>query len=377
MEAHELVFAGVILARFLVPLLIPVYPLPGILAALLLDASDRAIFAQFVEVDVERYQRYDKALDIYYLSLAYVATLRNWSSRTARRVAAGLWYIRLVGVALFEVTGVRWLLFIFPNAFEYFFIAYEAVRLRWDPARLRLRHLLAMAAGIWVFLKLPQEYWVHVAQRDTTDFIKVEVVGAPLEMPWVRVVVEYPWVPAAALGLALLLWLGGRGLLQLLPDPDRRASFHADAHPDRPPGSELEGRARPPLTPGWLGVVEQVTLVVLMTTIFTGLLPGWEARPLAVALGAAVFVAVNAGVSVTLGRRGARWRGAALELALMAVVNLGLVMTFAVLARRIGVDFPLGMMLFFAALFTLIITLHDRYRALWRWWDEGRGSPTT
>ncbi|TVR67978.1 MAG: hypothetical protein EA422_00020, partial [Gemmatimonadales bacterium] len=369
MELYEVVVAGVIAARFLVPLLIPVYPLPGILAALVLDASDRAIFAQFVEVDVERYQTYDKALDIYYLSLAFVATLRNWSCPTARRVAAGLWYIRLVGVALFEVTGVRWLLFIFPNTFEYFFIAYETVRLRWDASRLRLRHLLAMAAGIWVFLKMPQEYWVHIAQRDTTDFIKVEIVGAPLEMPWIRVPAEYPWVPAVGVGLLVLLWLGGRALLRVLPPPHRSASFHADAHPDPSPARGLEGRPRPALTPGWLGAAEQVALVALMTTIFAGLLPAWEVRPFAVGLGAAVFVAVNAGVSISLGRRGVRWRGAALELAFMGAVNLALVLGFALLSRRITVEFDLGMGLFFAALFTLIITLHDRYRGLRGWWE--------
>ena len=41
-----------------------------------------------------------------------------------------LYYYRMVGVILFEITQVRAILFIFPNTFEYFFIFVEAVRLR-------------------------------------------------------------------------------------------------------------------------------------------------------------------------------------------------------------------------------------------------------
>ena len=55
-EPYELVFAAVILGRFLVPLIIPVYPLPDILCALFLDASDRVISAQSVQTDVEAYK---------------------------------------------------------------------------------------------------------------------------------------------------------------------------------------------------------------------------------------------------------------------------------------------------------------------------------
>lgn len=82
-----LVFWLVVLTRFLVPLLIPRFPLPAIIAALIIDAIDQTIFQTFTNLDLEGYQGYDKALDIYYLTIAYIATLRNWTNLIAFRVS--------------------------------------------------------------------------------------------------------------------------------------------------------------------------------------------------------------------------------------------------------------------------------------------------
>ena len=128
------VFVAVVGARFLVPLLIPRFPLPAIVAALVLDGVDQTIFQSF-GYDPPGYQGYDKAMDVYYLAIAYLSTLRNWTSEPAVGVARFLYFYRLVGVVAFELTDWRPLLLIFPNTFEYFFIAYEIVRLRWNPTR--------------------------------------------------------------------------------------------------------------------------------------------------------------------------------------------------------------------------------------------------
>ena len=61
--------------------------------------------------------------------------MRNWSSDAAFRVSQFLFDYRLVGVMLFELLDSRLMLLIFPNTFEYFFIAYEVIRLRFDPSR--------------------------------------------------------------------------------------------------------------------------------------------------------------------------------------------------------------------------------------------------
>ena len=129
------IFLLVVASRFLVPLAIPKFPLPAIVVALVLDAADQTIFAAF-DTEPDNYQVYDKALDVYYLAIAYASTLRNWTDGVAFRVGQFLWYYRLIGVVAFELSEVRALLIIFPNTFEYFFIAYEFVRVRWESSRL-------------------------------------------------------------------------------------------------------------------------------------------------------------------------------------------------------------------------------------------------
>src|SRR3954471_4548807 len=169
----QAVVIAIVLARLAVPLLIPRFPLV-ILAALVLDAADNSLLGWLTDVDLGpggSYQSVDKALDIYYLAIAYLSTRHNWTSSPARRIAQALFYYRLVGGALFELLDARVLLLAFPNTFEYFFIFYEAVRLRWDPARRSGRFWVLAAAAIWIFIKLPQEYWIHVAQLDFTDAV--------------------------------------------------------------------------------------------------------------------------------------------------------------------------------------------------------------
>ena len=133
----EMVFVAVVGARFVLPLFIPRWPLPAIIACLVLDGIDQSIFQGF-GYDPPGYQSYDKAMDVFYLAIAYLATLRNWQSLPAFRVARFLYFYRLVGVVAFELTQVRALLLVFPNTFEYFFIAYEAIRSRWSTVRLVL-----------------------------------------------------------------------------------------------------------------------------------------------------------------------------------------------------------------------------------------------
>src|ERR1051325_6603676 len=109
-----LVFIAVVGARLVLPLFIPAYPLPAIIGCLLLDGFDQPIFQSF-GYDPPGYQGYDKAMDIYYLAIAYLATMRNWTSRSAFGVSRFLYFYRLVGVTAFELTHWRPLLLIFPN----------------------------------------------------------------------------------------------------------------------------------------------------------------------------------------------------------------------------------------------------------------------
>ena len=99
-----LVFWAVVLSRLLVPLAIPRFPLPAILACLIIDAADQSIFQAIApDADLTAYQSYDKALDIYYLVIAYIAVLRNWTNQHAIYIARFLIFYRLVGVVFFEL----------------------------------------------------------------------------------------------------------------------------------------------------------------------------------------------------------------------------------------------------------------------------------
>jgi hypothetical protein len=317
----------IVAARLLVPLLIPRVPLV-IVVALVIDAADQTLLATFTEIDTSEagsYQSVDKALDIYYLSIAYLSTMRNWTSRPAFRVAQFLFYYRLVGAALFELTDDRLMLLLFPNTFEYFFIAYESARLRYEPSRFSARFWVLVAAGLWVFVKLPQEYWIHVAKLDFTDTVR-----------------DYPaFGVAVVVALALAVLVVVFVVIPRLPAPDWSWRASAGAVPPAPGRGRLVRRA----------VAEQVALLTLLCAIFASILPGIDATGLQIAVGVTAIVLVNAAINV------------AAPPALL-VTNLALVYAAnALLGERR--DFDLGIGLFFAFLITTIIWLYDAYRPLY------------
>jgi hypothetical protein len=76
-----------------------------------------------------------------------------------------------------------------------------------------------VAGAIWAFIKLPQEYWIHVAKLDST--------GA---------VADHPWFGAlCVLGVGVLGWLVRVVVRPRMPEPL--------------PGWRLEAPAVPPIPP--------------------------------------------------------------------------------------------------------------------------------
>lgn len=334
------------MARFLIPLTIPRYPLPGVLASLLLDMVDQTIFQLFTNLPLEGYQSYDKALDIYYLSITYLSTLRNWTNLYAFKLDRFLFYYRLVGVAIFEFLQLRPLLLIFPNTFEYFFIFYETIRLKWDPKVLTKKKLISAAALIWVFVKIPQEYWIHVAQLDTTDWIRANPSNA-------LILVAY-----AVFLLAMAWWL-----LRDLPPVSREGlKFEAlpvAAAPVIPSTPKKVKEQRERLITRQ--VLEKIALISLLTIIFAQILPGVRANSVQIAIGVAIFVIINTSLSHWFSRRGRQWKSIMQEFVVMSAVNLGLILLFNFFLPRYDGSLNLGNTLFFVLLLTLIVTLYDRY----------------
>jgi hypothetical protein len=340
---ETLVFLAVVGARFLVPLLIPRFPLPAIFACLVLDAADQSIFQAF-GYDPPGYQGYDKAMDVYYLAIAFLATLRNWSSVAAARVARFLYFYRLVGVVAFELSGVRALLLIFPNTFEYFFMAYEAIRSRWGTTRWGLRWWIGVAAFIWVFIKLPQEWWIHVAQLDFTDFLD-----------------NNAWAGPTIVVLLLLafgaFWVWGRP--RLLP-ADHTWRFAADPLPEAmDTGAEQSRWYAEHGSVRSVATLEKMVLLGLLSVIFAQTLPGVEASNFQLFLGIAAVVVVNAAFTVALARRSRSLESTALSFIARTVANVALV---AIAALLLGDgEISVAATLFFLTLISLVTTLHDRW----------------
>lgn len=353
LAAHEhVIVVAIVLARLLVPLLIPRVPLV-IIAALILDAADNSLLDAFTDIDLGPdgpYQSFDKALDIYYLAIAYLAMMRNWTSDAAFRIGQCLFYYRLVGVLLFELLDARAMLLIFPNSFEYFFIAYELMRLRFEPSRWSARFWLLTAAAIWVFVKLPQEYWIHIAQRDFTDtVVDNPLVGAVcvlvvLALAAVILFVVRPRLPAPDWG-----WRLAAG-----PLPSSLGEAHV-RHAQR----LRTGRVL------WGELAEKIALLALLSVIFASILSDVEMTALEIVVAAIVIVPANAAISMWYAR--STWFGSessAVRFGGLLAVNVVLVY----LASRLLSDseeFPLGEGLFFAFLVTLLVWLYDAYKPIY------------
>jgi hypothetical protein len=366
-ETYDLVvFWLVVAARFLVPLLIPRYPLPAILASLIIDAADQTIFQQFPSLSLEGYQGYDKALDIYYLTIAYISTLRNWTNLFAFQVSRFLFYWRLVGVALFELTHLRPLLLVFPNTFEYFFIFYEAYRLRWDPERMPKKLAIGAAAFIWIVIKLPQEWWIHIAQLDTTDLIKEDLFGVSVDTPWSEILAANLWIVPVAIVLAALTVVLLRWLARRLPPADRKPEVTAGAYqPAFSDGQARRAFAEEARLIVDIALVEKIALVALVSLCFAQVLPDVQANTVQLLLGVAFVVTVNTALSHWLARRGFGWAFTLGEFIVLALVNLGLFLAYALLRARVDEPVSIVNVLFFVLLLTLLVTLFDRYRQVY------------
>lgn len=337
------VFVTVVGLRFVVPLFIPRWPLPAIIACLVLDAVDQTVFQAF-GFDPPGYQNYDKAMDLFYLSIAFLCSLQNWTHSGAVGISRFLFFYRMVGVMAFEVTGVRTLLLVFPNTFEYFFIAYEIVRLRWDPRRFSMRFWVLTAAFIWVVVKLPQEYWIHVAQLDFTDTWK--------DVPWFAPLI----VTAVLVGLALL-WFVVRPRL-LAPDWAWRVA--ADPLPaEMDTAAERDSWTAAHVRVWSWSTLEKVVLIGLLSTIYARILPGLEVSDLRMFFGIAAYVAVNTAISLLFARRVGTREGLAGDFGVRVLVNLGLVL----LARLVlgGNALDESATVFFVLLLSLLVTMHDRF----------------
>lgn len=363
--AESSVFWVVVVARFILPLGIPMFPLPAILGCLVVDAFDQPIFQTFTHVDLSAYQSYDKALDIFYLSIAVLTMYRNWKSLPAVQVGRVLFYLRLVGVLAFETTGWRWLLFLLPNAFEYYFIFYEAIRSRWTPARLHVHFYTVSAAVIWI-LKLPQEYWIHIAKLDVTDQLKQVVLHVPRSAPWLASIAHSPISFGLMLGaLATFIIVGRAAIHRFAGRPEHSLRWRADPLPTRIDEATERDLA---MARSWrlfdFHLVEKIILVGMISVIFARIVPGVEATPSQLVLGTGAIVTVNAFLRLHGSPTAKLMDSGVLSFLLLAATNTGIVTVAAAVVRGHGRHLEVTAALFFLLLLSLIVTLYDRWRPI-------------
>jgi hypothetical protein len=354
--------------RLIVPLFIPLFPLPAVILSLIIDGVDQTVFQTFTNAPLEGYQSYDKALDIYYLTIAFLSTFRNWENLQAFDVSRFLFFYRLIGVVLFESIQLRALLLFFPNTFEYFFIFMEAVRTRWNPKRMAAAGVVLSMWAIWVFIKIPQEYWIHIAKLDTTDAIKAQVFGVSPESTWGEAVANNPLGVLGMVFAVLLLVYVIRKVSAGAVPPAHHTGISLRIRTSDLDVTEAEARAAMQARAQQIiqqGFWEKVALVTLTGMIFTHILPGVGASTLQLFSGTLILVFVLTVVSEWLQRRGVDWQSTLVQFIVTLIVSGVTVwaMTWALPGSwfRIPQEARWGVA-FLVLLMSLIVTLYDRFR---------------
>ena len=137
------------------------WPFAGGILAIFVDLLDLILLDWLDPLAFGYYQSFDKYLDQVYLLTFLIVALR-WEG-IERNVAVGLYVYRLVGFAIFELTGARMTLVLFPNVFEIWFLVVAGLhatgrKLAWTAPRLVAVLLAALIA------KEIQEWAIHGAR---------------------------------------------------------------------------------------------------------------------------------------------------------------------------------------------------------------------
>jgi len=192
--------AIVLAIRLIVPLSIFRWPLWGGVASLLADALDILLINLMPLDGAPNYHKFDKYPDTYYLTIEYLVALRLWPGRPLQILSA-LYVWRALGFVLFEVTGVRKVLFFCPNIFESFYL-FMAI---WDRFGRGWYLLTARWLVTWLAilgsLRLLQEYFLH--WRQSLDHVVaaavIEDVTASATGDWLAVTIPLLLLAAAVI----------------------------------------------------------------------------------------------------------------------------------------------------------------------------------
>jgi hypothetical protein len=150
------------------------WALVGALIAIAVDLSDLFLKNLLDLGGLKDYQRFDKVADLVYM-VCFLIVTRRWEG-PAKTWAAWMFAFRMVGLVTFEFTEARWVLMLFANVFEFWFVANAAI-LHWRPNKVLDTRGAALLLLAIVPLKLFQEYVLHYGQW-LDSFTAVEAVEA-------------------------------------------------------------------------------------------------------------------------------------------------------------------------------------------------------
>jgi hypothetical protein len=227
------------------------------------------------------------------------------------------------------------------------------VRLRWDPKRMSKWVMIGATAFIWIFIKLPQEYILHIGQFDTTVWVDAFFEAFRTSL----------WVKVAVIALVVLVVVFIGWLLRRLPPADWKLKLEADPLPAAS-GTGSEGSKVGAQSERFFNsaLLEKIVMVALVSAVFAQILPDVQSTFLQLAIGVAFIIIVNSALSHWLAQRGTTWSSILRQFIVMTVVNFGLVLVYAFLLPNFEGSLNLGNTLFFVLMLTLLVTLYDRYR---------------
>jgi len=153
MNLEELVIA---IFRILASTIVLKYNFVGGLLVIFIDFSDLIIMNIMDLGGVRNYQSLDKILDLFYMSYFLIISLK-WN-KAIKKISITLFFIRILGLVFFELSGIRLLLIIFPNIFEFWFIGITFLKFR--------KINISNSKIIWILLlstmlKMVQEFTLH------------------------------------------------------------------------------------------------------------------------------------------------------------------------------------------------------------------------
>ena len=155
MTLEQLVIA---LIRLTGSLLVLRWALMGAVLAIIIDFSD-LFWMGFLDLGgVPNYQAFDKWLDLIYM-FAFFTVAMKWSGYD-RSIAIVLFVFRMIGFAVFELTHIRFLLFLFPNVFEFWFL-FVVARKHYRLQQVMTLKNICLVLLICLILKLGQEWILH------------------------------------------------------------------------------------------------------------------------------------------------------------------------------------------------------------------------